>query len=274
MAAFLMPEVGVHAQSSETPTALQRAGIEERLGETVPGDVVLLNEQGDRVTIGQYLQANQPVVLNFVYHECPTLCSFVLEGLTRAMQEMDWVPGEDFQVLTVSFSPSESPALARKQKEKYLLKLAKPDAADGWHFLVGQEAEVQRLGDAVGFQYEWDDRTNQYAHSAALVLLSPEGVVTRYLWGFQYKPLDLRASLMEASDGTIGTTVDRLVLYCYRYDAEAGSYVPFILNIMKLGGLLTLLVLGTLLVILWRGERARRLRADITNKNLPESYAI
>ena len=239
------------------PDAYGEAGLDEQLGEAIPTDVGFYNEAGERVTLGSFFEDGRPVILNFVYHNCPMLCNLLLDGFTNALQEMDWTPGGEFEVVTVSFAADETPELAARAKARYLKVLGRPEAADGWHFLTGSEASIQELAQAVGFSFAWNEQLQQYAHPAALVFLSPEGKVTRYLYGLQYPPGDVRRALVEASDGTVGTTVDRLLLYCLQYDPNAGSYVLHAQNAMKLGGLLTVLVLGMGLFLLWRRERHR-----------------
>lgn len=239
------------------PEAFNDAGLDEQLGERVPQDVTFYNEAGEEVALGDYFQADRPVILNFVYHNCPMLCNLVLDGFTKALQGMEWTPGEQFEVVTVSFAADETPDLAARQKALYLKSLGRPEAAAGWHFLTGEEASIQRLAQSVGFEFRWDEQAQQYAHPATLVFLSPEGKVTRYLYGLDYPPRDVRTALVEASNGTVGTTLDRLILYCFQYDPAANSYVLHAQNAMKLGGLLTVLVLGTGLFLLWRRERFR-----------------
>lgn len=250
---------GVAAQGADdVPPPLREVDVIEHLGDTVPADLTFTDADGNTVTLGDYLDGKRPVLLNLAYHECPMLCSLLLDGLTTSLQDMDWVPGEKFDILTVSFSPTETPAQAQTQKARYLDRLGKPEAADGWHFLVGDAANITRLTDAVGFAYRWDEAGAQYAHPAVLMFLSGEGVITRYMYGIEFAGFDLRNSLIEASQGQIGTTVDRLILYCFQYDPDAGSYVPIARNVMQLAGLLTVIVLGGLLFWFWRREGQRQ----------------
>ncbi len=254
---------GAWAQAmDELPPSLKEADVTEHLGETIPTDLVFTDAEGKSVTLGDYLGGKRPVLLNLAYHECPMLCSLLLDGLTASLREMDWVPGEKFDILTVSFSHEETPQQAATQKTRYVERLGKPEAADGWHFLVGDEANIRRLTDAVGFGYAWDEAGEQYAHPAVLVFLSGEGLITRYMYGIAFEPFDVRNSLIEASQGQIGSTIDRLILYCFQYDPEAGSYVPIALNVMRLAGLLTVVLLGGLLIWFWRREGQRQ-RAGI-----------
>ena len=175
---------------------------------------------------------------------------------------MEWTPGEAFDVVTVSFAADETPDLAARAKERYLMVLDRPEAAKGWHFLTGSEENIHALADAVGFHFKWVEETQEYAHPTALILLGGDGKITRYLHGMQYEPRDVRTALVEASAGKVGTTVDRIVLYCFRYDSEANSYVADAVKLMKLGGGLTVLVLGLFLFIFWRRERRNLARVQ------------
>ena len=260
LALAFLGATSVQAQQSTSgklPTAFEDAGLDEQLGEFVAEDVVLHNEAGEEVTVGSYLESGRPVILNFVYYDCPMLCNLVLDGFTKALNEMAWVPGEEFEVLTVSFAAGETPEMAARHKAAYLQRLGRPEAEDGWHFLVGDEAEIQKLASSTGFQFKWDERQQEYAHPATLIFLSPEGRITRYLYGLEYPASDVRKALVEASEGTVGTTIDRLILYCFQYDPSAGSYVLHAQNAMKLGGLVTVVLLGMGLFVLWRRESSR-----------------
>ena len=257
--ALSMAATPVLAQRSgqPLPRGYGDAGLDEQLGETVPTDVTLYDEEGEEVTLASYLQGGRPVILNFVYYDCPMLCNILLDGFTGALEGMEWTPGGEFEVVTVSFATGETPEMAARAKRSYLKKLGRPEAADGWHFLTGDEAEVERLTQAAGFSFAWNEDLQQYAHPAALVFLSPEAKITRYLYGLTFPPGDVRKALVEASDGTVGTTVDRLLLYCLQYDPNANSYVLHAQNAMRLAGLVTVLVLGAGLFLLWRRERHR-----------------
>lgn len=254
---------GEHARAQQSgdvrlDSALARAGLEERLGETIPGDVTFYDEDGRPVELGRYFDGETPVLLTMVYHNCPMLCNLVLDGLNEAFRQMEWVPGQEFEVVTVSFAADETPDLAARQKAKYIEALGKPQAAEGWHFLTGDAASIQTLADAVGFQYNWVEEQQTYAHPATLMFLSGEGKLTRYLHGLEYAPREVRTALVEASAGTVGTVLDQAFLYCFQYDPTVNSYVPHAANLMKVGGVLTVVVLGIMLFIFWRRERHRR----------------
>lgn len=246
-------------RTGELPPVFDGVGIDEQLGTTIPLGLVFQDEAGASVPLEAFFDGTRPVVLNFVYHECPMLCSLLLDGLTRTLQAMDWTPGQEFDILTVSFSGTETPLLAARQKDRYLTMLGKPEAAPGWHFLTGSAANIEALAASVGFQFKWVEDAEEYAHPAALLFLSGEGQVTRYLHGMDFPPRDVRTALVEASQGQVGTAVDKLILYCFRYDATANSYVPHAINLMKVGGLVFVLVLGGVLFVFWRKESRRHL---------------
>jgi protein SCO1/2 len=242
----------------QLPKAFEGVGLDEKLGTTIPTTLTFADETGAAVTLDRYLGGEKPVLLHFVYHNCPMLCNLILDNLTRTLKEMDWTPGQQFELVTVSFSAIETPDLAARQKAKYLAQLGNPDAAAGWHFLTGDQAALQSLTDALGFRYKWIPQAKEYAHPAALMFLSPEGKVTRYLYGMEFPPEDVRRALLEASEGTVGTPLDQFIMYCLQYDATLNTYVLNAERAMKLGGGLTVLVLGLLLVVLWRRERQRQ----------------
>ena len=228
--------------------------VDTLLGETVPGDIQFKNSNGEAVTIGSYFGQDRPVLLSLVYHECPMLCNLMTDGLVKTMSDMSWRPGNEYTLLSVSFNHREGPEVAAREKEKYVEMLGRPAAADGWHFLTGDERSINRLADAVGFKFRWMEDKQQYAHPAVLVFLSPEGRITRYLYGLERPPRKMRNALVEAGSGTIGNIVDQVILYCYQYDPNANAYVAQAFNIMRLGGVLTMLLLGGALFFFWRRE--------------------
>lgn len=258
LVAFAVFPPTVSAQrTGELPKELDGAGVDEKLGETLPADIIFRDEEGRSVELGRYFDGERPVLLNLVYHDCPMLCSLVIQGLTKALAPMDWVPGGEFDVLTISFNPSEGPELAADAKAHALHMLGKPNATGGWHFLTGSQESIDRLTNAVGFRYRWVEDQQEFAHPSVLMFVSGERLLTRYLYGIEYDPRDIRTALVEASNGSIGTTVDRVILYCFQYDADKNSYVPHALNLMKLGGLLTMIALGSMLFVFWRRETRR-----------------
>lgn len=252
------PDIG--RQETGVPEALKNVRIEQRLGEQVPLDITLRDETGQPVQLGKYF-GSKPAILALVYYECPMLCSQVLNGLLGSLNTISLTAGRDFEVLIVSFDPREKPELAAAKKKSYMIRYVRPDAEQGWHFLTGDENEIRRLTDAVGFHYAFDQRTGQWAHASGIILLTPQGRVDRYFYGIQYEPRDLRLGLVEASENKIGSPVDQLLLYCFHYDPVAGKYGPVVLNIVKLAGAVTVLGLGVLLFVLWWRESRRAQRA-------------
>jgi protein SCO1/2 len=241
----------------EVPPALREVGVTERLGQAVPADVRLRDEAGREVRLGEFFGGKKPVLLQFVYHSCPTLCSLVSSGLVASLRDLPLTVGEQFEVLSVSIDPKDTPAIAAEKKEKALAVYGRGGEAAraGWHFLTGDEAEVRRFADAAGFAYRYEEKEQQFAHSAALFVLSPAGRLARYLYGIEFPAFDMRLALAEAAEGrTVTSTVDHLLLYCYRYDPMARSYVFFALNLMRAGGALTVVLLAFWLFRLWRKE--------------------
>ncbi len=242
----------------EIPDELAGVGIEEHLGATVSPDIAFVDSDGNAVTLGDYFDGERPVVMAFVYHNCPMLCSLILDGMTQAMREADLDLGEDYQALAISFDPRDTPEKAAAVKERYLSRFDGADAAEGVHFLTGSQESIDRVTQEIGFGFAWNERQQEFAHTAAVYFLSPEGTITRYLYGIEFPPRDFRTALLEASDGRIGSPVDQLILYCFQYDPDAGGYVLHAVNAMKVGGLLTLILLGGFLLFFWHRERTKR----------------
>jgi protein SCO1 len=213
------------------------------LNERVPLDLVFRDETGKAVRLGDYF-GHRPVILNLVYFECPMLCTQVLNGLVSSLKVLSFSVNREFDIVTVSFNPQEGSPLAAAKKESYLNRYGRSGAAGGWHFLTGHEESIQALTRAVGFRYAFDSQTRQYAHASGIMLLTPQGRVSRYFYGIEYSPRDLRLGLVEASAGKIGNVTDQLLLFCYHYDPREGKYSAIILNFIRLGGALTLLALG------------------------------
>ena len=237
-----------------------RTGIDEQLGRSVSQDLQFLNEQGQAVELASLLGKERPVVVAFVYHNCPMLCSLILDGAVEAMAATDLVVGQDYDLLAVSFDPNDTPARADSVKTRYLRSLG-PDAAEGMHFwTVTPETEenVASLARQTGFGYAYDPVIGEYGHSAALIFLSPDGVVTRYLYGVMHEARDFRLALVEAGQGTVGTTIDRFLMTCYQYDPDARGYAFYAPLALKLSGVLLLLVFGGLMIRLWMREGQRQ----------------
>lgn len=261
--ATLMGAPALAVQGDDSPMApkpreLQGIEIEDKLGTKVPLDVELTDESGKAVKLGQYFDekaGGKPVLLVLGYYECPMLCSLVLNGTLEALKPLSLDVGDDFSVVTVSINPKETVELAKSKRANYLRQYGRDGADAGWHFHVATEAESRRLADAVGFKYRWDERAQQYAHAAGIFFLSPDGTLTRTLYGMAFQPNDVKFALMEASQGTVGTITDRLLLSCFSYTPDKQQYGVYVWGVMRLGGVLTMLLLGGILFILWRRER-------------------
>jgi protein SCO1/2 len=237
---------------------LEGVGIEEKLGDTITLDVPFMDSSGKKVTLQDFFDGERPVLLTLNYSDCPMLCSLQLNGLLDALKLMKWDLGENFQVLTVSIDPHESPARAQLTKQKYLKMYGRAGAAGGWRFLTGEEENVRRLADEVGFGYTFVKDTGEFAHAAAVMVLTPEGKVSRYLYGVAYDPQTLRLSLVEAGEGAVGSTMDQILLFCFHYDETKGRYGPAAVGVMRVGGVLTMLCLGGMFLIFMRRGSARR----------------
>jgi protein SCO1 len=243
------------------PPYLQNVGIEQHLDAQVPPDLTFVDDTGRTVKLGDYF-GKKPLILNLVYYNCSMLCGEALAGLTGAMKAVKFDVGKEFEVVTVSFNPHETPEIAAAKKKDYLARYERPGAASGWHFLTGPTESINALTKAVGFQYQYDPKTNQYAHATAIMVLTPQGRISRYFYGVEFPPKDLRMGLVEASQGKIGNAVDQVLLYCYHYDPASGKYGAVISNILRLGAVLTIVLLGGLLLILFRLEKAAPPRRD------------
>jgi protein SCO1/2 len=241
--------------AQEKPAVLRDVGYDQRLGDSVPLDVTFRDEAGRPVTL-RSLFRGRAVVLSLVYYECPMLCTLTLNGLGSALSVLTFDVGRDFDVITVSFEPKETPALAAAKKKAYLARYRRPGAEEGWHFLTGDAPAIAALTSAVGFRYAWDAETRQYAHPAGLVVLTPDGRIARYMYGVEYAPRDLRLALVEASQRRIGNPVDTVLLYCYRYDPTRGRYAASVLRLVRLGGVLTVLGLAAFVLSSLRRERS------------------
>ena len=238
-------------------------GVVEKLGERVPTGLTFTDESGRTVTLGDYLNDGKPVLLTMVYYKCPMLCSLTLNGLTGALRQQAWKPGQEFRVITVSFDPAEKPELAKQKQSGYLGSLGYNDhQRAAWPFLTGDKKNIDALAEAVGFRFQWDAVNKTWDHTAALIALAPDGKITRYLYGVQYPPRDVKLALFESANGRVGTTLERALLRCYSYDTSTKSYRVFAVRFMRAGSLLVLGLLVTFLTILWRRD-VRRTRAEV-----------
>jgi len=242
------------------PPYLQNVGIEQHLDGQVPPELTFVDDTGRTVKLGDYF-GSKPIILNLVYYNCTMLCGEALAGLTGAMKMIKFDAGKEFEVVTVSFNPKETPEIAAAKKKDYLGRYGRAGAASGWHFLTGPAESINALTKAVGFQYQYDEKNNQYAHATAIMVLTPQGRISRYFYGVDFPPKDLRMGLVEASQGKIGNPIDQVLLYCYHYDPATGKYGAVVANMLRLGGGLTILFLGALVLILLRLDKSAQRRA-------------
>jgi protein SCO1/2 len=248
------------AQQFGLPAMVRGVGIDQNLNAQIPLELMFKDETGQAVRLGQYFR-QKPVVLALVYYECPMLCDMVLNGLTHTMEQTSLNLGSDFDVVTVSFNPKETWQLAAAKKANYVEKYQRKGAAQGWHFLTGEEAAIKNLADTAGFHYKYDPVTKQYAHASAIMVLTPEGKIARYFYGIEYKPRDFRLGLVEASQNKIGDLADQVLLFCYHYDPMTGKYGSIIQHVTEVVSSATVLALGTLLfVLIRRGADSERRR--------------
>ncbi len=237
--------------ANSRPPRLENVGIEQHLNAQVPPDLTFRDDTGKIVKLGDYF-GHKPLILNLVYYNCTMLCGEALAGLASAMRLVKFDVGNEFDVITVSFDPRETPEMAAAKKIDYVKRYGRANASAGWHFLTGQPDSINALTKAVGFQYQYDPKRNQYAHATAIMVLTPQGRISRYFYGVDFPPKDLRMGLVEASQGKIGNAVDAVLLYCYHYDPETGKYGAMVANILRLAAAATILIMGIFLFILWR----------------------
>ena len=256
--AFLPPSARAQLQGpvqdlGVRPDLLQDVGIDQKLGQPIPLDLVFRDEHGNPVQLGQYF-GEKPVILSLVYYNCPMLCTQVLNGLESSLKLIPMDIGKQFKVVTVSVDPTERPVLAEAKQALYTGLYGRPDAAEGWHFLTGDEQQIKRLANAVGFRYAYDPASKQFAHASAIMVLTPQGHISRYFYGIQFASRDLRLGLVEASEGTIGTPVDQVLLFCYHYDASTGKYGLLISRLIQAAAAATVLAIAGLVLVLYRKE--------------------
>ncbi len=249
----------VSAQRAEqTPEELIDVEIEEHLNAALPLNLEFKNERDQTVKLKNYFGNDKPVILTLVYFRCPMLCGLLLNGMLEGLKELKMSAGEEFEIVTLSFDPLETPALAQRKKQSMLKEYGRAGADKGWHFLTGRENNIKRLTETIGFKYTFVEERNEYAHAAAIFVCTPDGRISRYLYGIQYDHQTLRLSLVEASNGNIGNTLDQIMLYCYHYDPDSRRYAPVAMNIMRAGGILTVIILGTVLTVFWVRESRRK----------------
>jgi protein SCO1/2 len=243
--------------ASAMPAALREVGFDQNLGGQVPLDLEFRDEDGRPVTLARYA-GSRPVVLALVYYGCPMLCTQTLNSLASTIGVLSQEPGKDFEVVTVSFDPRETPELARAKKAAYITRAGKPRIASGWHFLTGDQRAISALTRSVGFRYVWDDSAQQFAHPTGLVVLTRDGRVARYLFGIEYGPRDLRLAIVDAAAGRVSSPIQRVLLYCYHYDLATGRYSLIVMRVVQLAGLATILCLATVILVFTATDRRRR----------------
>ena len=250
---------GGEGAPNTTPPELVGVTIDEHLGGALPADAEFRDTDGRPVKLGSYFDGKRPTLLVFAYHTCPMLCSLVLDATVRALNDVAWTVGREFDVVSISIDPKDTPETATRKRAKVVASYGRAHGSTaGWHFLVGDEDDIRKVTRAIGFQYNYDARQKQYAHPAAIYLLSPEGHIARYLYGIEYPPGDVRLGLLEASEGRSVSTTERILLYCYHYDPQGKRYSLVAMNVMRLGGAVTLALLGGFLAVMWARERRRK----------------
>ena len=240
------------------PPVLKKVGIEQKLGEQLPLDTELKDETGKIVRLGDYF-GDRPVIVAFVYYECPMLCNQVLNGLTGALKGMTFDAGKEFDVVAISFDAREfdMPDLAGNKKVSYLERYGRPGTEKGWHFLTGNKESIERVTSAAGFSFEWDEKSNQFAHAAGVMIANPDGKLSRYFYGIDYSPKDLKFGIMESAQNKVGNAAEQLLLFCYHYDPSTGKYGLAILKVMRVAGVLTLMGMGAMALVFWRKNKKR-----------------
>ena len=242
------------AHDASRPVPLRDVEFDQKLDSQIPIDLTFIDERGVPVQLRDYL-SGKPLVLNFVYYKCRDLCPLLLDGMVRALRALSFDIGNEFDVLTVSFDPHDNAALAAAKKKDFVSSYGRPDAERGWHFLTGEEPAIRKLAEAVGFHYSFDEKTGEFAHATGIVLLTPRGKTSRYFYGIEFSPRDLRLGLVEAAEGKIGTPIDQLLLFCYHYDPVTGKYGPLVTRVVRLAGIITAVALAAFILLMLRRER-------------------
>lgn len=250
---------------NKKPVVLEKVGIEENLGDSIDLNLEFKDEYGKDVRLGNYFN-DKPVFMILIYYECPTLCNLHLNSLIKMLKDFEWRVGDKYEFVAISIDPEESPKLAEKKLQSYLKEYGHPETRNGWHFLTGEEENIHKIADQIGFKYAWDQAQQQWAHTAAAYVLTPGGKISYYHYGLQIEPKIMRLSLVEAANNKIGNIVDRMVLFCLQYDPNKKTYGFYALNIMRLGGVLTMLFLGIFLFSFWRKEK-RKNKIDKDNNS-------
>lgn len=250
-------------QAAGVPAELEGVGITEHLGSRVRIEKYSFkDDQGQSVRLADYFQEKKPVILALVYYQCPQLCNLILNGLQSAMKDMAWTAGKEFELVAVSINPTETPELASQKKKNYLKAYNRPSADQGFHFLTGDESQIKSLADEVGFHYRYEPKEKQYLHTATLFILTPEGKISRYLYGVSFTAKNLRLALTEASRGMVGTVMDRILMFCYHFDPSKNSYTFQMWRVVQIVLTIQVIALGGILYKLWRSEKRRKSEFD------------
>jgi len=254
-----------NSKPAPLPAGLRGVNIEQKLNQQVPLDIVFRDEFGRSLPLSTYFSGNKPVLLALVYYNCPMLCTLILNGVESSLKAVSLDPGRDFEVVAVSFDPRDTPEIAARKKANYLQRYRRPNTANGWHFLTGDEPSIKALTEAVGYQYKFDPATGQFAHASAIMILTPRGKLSRYFYGVEYAPRDVRLGLVEASQNKIGTPVDQVLLFCYHYDPGSGKYGAIAMNMVRLAGATFVLICSAFLFVAWRHDwqRDRRILRQV-----------
>lgn len=245
-------------RTERTPKRMEGVDVAEKLGAKLAGNLAFQDDRGQDRMLSEALTSGLPTLVTLNYSDCPMLCSMQLNALVASMKQVDLDLGRDYRIVTVSLDPKDTPEKTARMKARYLSQYARPASDSGWTFLSGSEANIREVARELGFAYNYNEKRDEYVHPAAFVVLTPSGIVARYLYGLEYHPKTLRLSLVEASEGKVGTSIDRLILYCFHYDATEGKYAPVAMNIMRLSGGAGALALGGMLTGLWRADRKRK----------------
>ena len=247
------------SEGSGLPEALKKVGIEQKLGAQLPLDTELKDESGKIVKLGSFFNTGRPVIVAFVYYECPMLCNQVLNGLTGSLKGISFDAGKEFDVVAISFDAREfdKPDLARNKKAGYMERYGRAGTEKGWHFLTGSQQAIDAVTSAAGFSYKWDEKSNQFAHAAAIIVATPEGKLSRYFYGIDYAPKDVKFGIMESANNKVGNAAEQMLLYCYHYDPATGKYGLAILRVLRLGGVLTLIGMGVMGFVFWRRNKRK-----------------
>ena len=245
---------GLHA-AEPIPPELEGVGITEHLGKTLSLDSVFIDEGDQEVPLSKYFTTGKPTILALIYYSCPNICHYLFDALVGALKEMSWSVGSEFQIIAISIHPPETRQLAQEKKDNYLKKYGRKGAEKDWRFLRGSKENIQKIAQEVGFRYKYDPDQKQYAHPSVIYVLTPKGKISRYLYGIGFQPRDIKLALLEASEGKVGNIVDRLLMFCYHYDPKGRRYALVATNVMKAGGIVTVVLLALFILFLMRRKQ-------------------